>query len=81
MLNLNKKDFDSMCFDLNEILSKEKLFLRVYELKDKFRFLFHDNNQKEEVIKKVSACIKIKFNGFNSFVKPKKTTKRRLTTY
>ena len=65
MLNLNKKDFDSMCFDLNEILIKEKLFLRVYELKDKFRFLFHNNNQKKEVIRKVSACIKIKVNGLN----------------
>ena len=37
------RNFDDMCFDINEILVKEKLFLRVYELKDKFRYLFHEN--------------------------------------
>ena len=36
ILNLNRKDFDEMCFDINEILIKHKLFLRVYECKDKF---------------------------------------------
>ena len=47
ILNLNKKDFDDMCFDLNETLIKENLFLRVYELKEKFRYLFHDSNKKK----------------------------------
>ena len=46
ILNLNKKDFDDMCFDLNETLIKENLFLRIYELKEKFRYLFHDSNKK-----------------------------------
>ena len=64
VLNLNKNDFDDMCFEINEILIKEKLFLRVYELKDKFPHIFHDNNKKKEVIRKVSACVKEKFNGF-----------------
>ena len=64
-LNLNKKDFDYMCFDINEILIKENMFLRVYELKDKFRYLFNDNNKKKNVIRRVSACIKEKFNGFH----------------
>ena len=34
ILDLNKRNFDDMCFDLNEILVGQKLFLRVYELKD-----------------------------------------------
>ena len=41
-----------------------KFFLRVYELKDKFRYLFHENYEKKEVIRRVSSCIKEKFNGF-----------------
>ena len=38
--------------------------MRVYELKDKFRYLFHENYEKKEVIRRVSSCIKDKFNGF-----------------
>ena len=36
------------CFDLNEILVGHKFFLRVYELKDKFRYLFHENYEKKK---------------------------------
>ena len=39
--------------------------MRVYELKDKFRYLFHQNQEGRKVKKSVSACIKEKFNGFN----------------
>ena len=65
ILNLIKRDFDYMCFDVNEILIEDKMFLRVYELKDKFRYLFHENKEKKEVIRKVSSYIKEKFNGFH----------------
>ena len=65
VLNLSRKDFDEMCYDINEILIKNDLFLRVYELKDKFRYLFHQNEEGKKIIKSVSACIKEKFNGFN----------------
>ena len=40
---------------------EEKMFLRVYELKDKFRYLFHENKENKNVIRKVSSCIKEKF--------------------
>ena len=64
VLDLIKRNFDTMCFDLNEILVGHNFFLRVYELKDKFRYLFHENYEKKEIIRKVSSCIKEKFNGF-----------------
>ena len=64
VLNLSKRDFDQMCFELNEVLNKSNMFLRFYELKDKSRYLFHEQKQKKEVIRKISACIKNKFNGF-----------------
>ena len=41
------------------------MFLRVYELKGKFKYLFHENTQNKSVIRKVSSCIKEKFNGFH----------------
>ena len=65
ILNLIRRDFDEMCFDINEILIQNNMFLRVYENKDKFRYLFHQTNKEKRVIRKVYACIKEKFNGFN----------------
>ena len=53
-----------MCFDLNEILVGHKFFLRVYELKDKFIYLFHKDLKKKRVLRSLSSCIKEKFNGF-----------------
>ena len=47
VLDLIKRNFDTMCFDLNEILVGHKFFLRVYELKAKFRYLFHENYKKK----------------------------------
>ena len=65
ILNLIKRDFDYMCFDLNEILIEDNMFLRVYELKGKFRYLFHEDIKSKNVIRRVSSCIKEKFNGFH----------------
>ena len=47
ILDQIKRNFDDICFDLNEILVEKKLFLRVYELKDKFRYLFHEDYKKK----------------------------------
>ena len=47
VLNLDRADFDNMCFDINEILVEHNLFLRVYERKDKFRYLFRRTNEKK----------------------------------
>ena len=64
ILDLNKAHFDEMCYKINEILIKEKFFLRVYEIKDKFRYLFHEDHNKKNVLRSLSSCIKEKFNGF-----------------
>ena len=40
------------------------MFLRVFELKDKFRYLFKQNSEKKNVISEVSACVTERFNGF-----------------
>ena len=64
ILDLNKRHSDEMCFDINEILLEKKTFLRVYELKDKFRYLFHEDHTTKNVFRSLSSCIKEKFNGF-----------------
>ena len=63
ILDLNKAHFDEMCYEINKILIDEKLFLRVYEIKDKFRYLFHEDRNKKNFLT-LSSCIKEKFNGF-----------------
>ena len=58
ILDLNKTHFDDMCYEINEILIEKKLFLRVYEIKDKFRYLFHEDHSKKNVLRSLSSCIK-----------------------
>ena len=65
ILDLDRSNFENMCFDLNEILLEFNLFLRVYERKDKFRYLFHQTEEKNNAIKTLSCCLHVKFNGFN----------------
>ena len=65
ILDLDRINFDNMCFDLNEILLESCLFLRVYEKKDKFRYLFHQTEEKNDTVKTLSSSLHIKFNGFN----------------
>ena len=65
VMDLDRANFDDMCFDINEILVEHDFFLRVYERKDKFRYLFHRTEEKTDTIKSLSTSLMIKFNGFN----------------
>ena len=64
ILDLNKTHFDEMCDEINKIVLEEKFFLRVYEIKDQFRYLFHEDHIKKKGLRSLSSCIKEKFNGF-----------------
>ena len=64
-LNLDILSFQNQCQTINPILSENKLFLRVYEMKDKFRYITENSAEKKNVIRELSACIHEKFNGFN----------------
>ena len=61
---MNKAHFDEMCYEINEILIGEKFFLRVNEIKDKFRYLFQEDHNKKNILRSLSSCVKEKFNGF-----------------
>ena len=64
ILDLNFDNFEEMCYKLNDMLLKENMFLRVYEIKNKFRYLFHENKDSKNCLRSLSSCIKEKFNGF-----------------
>ena len=63
-LDLDVLNFENQCFKINTILSRHGMFLRVFELKDKFRYVFKQNSEQKKIISEVSACIIERFNGF-----------------
>ena len=64
-LDLDVLNFENQCFKINTILTKYNMFLRVFELKDKFRYLFKQNSEQKKIVNEVSACVIQRFNGFN----------------
>ena len=61
-LDLNK--FENTCYQINSVLSEEKFFLRVYEIKNSYREIRLKKPEKTKVEKELFSCLKIKFNGF-----------------
>ena len=59
--NLN---FENQCFKINNILSRHDMFLRVFELKDKFHYIIKQNSEQKKYFSEVSACVIERFNGF-----------------
>ena len=59
--NLN---FENQCFQINTILSRHEMFLRVFELKDKFRYIIKQNSEEKKFFNELSACVVERFNGF-----------------
>ena len=41
-------NFQNQCFEVNSILSEHNLFLRVFELKDRFRYLIKQNSEQKK---------------------------------
>ena len=50
-------NFESQCFQVNSILSRHNMFLRVFELKDKFRYLIKQNSEQKKLFRELSACV------------------------
>ena len=59
--NLN---FENQCFQINTILSRHDMFLRVFELKDKFRYIIKQNSEEKKFFNELYACVVERFNGF-----------------
>ena len=63
-LDLKVSTFEDQCYTVNHILNKHNLFLRVYEEKEKFRYITNTEKDKRKIIREISSCVKEKFNGF-----------------
>ena len=61
-LDLDIQNFENQCFSVNDLLNKYGLFLRIYEQKDKFRYLIKQDSEKKTVLGELSSCIVEKFN-------------------
>ena len=51
LLRLDGEDvlnFENQCFQTNTILSRHNMFLRVFELKDKFRYIIKQNSEQKK---------------------------------
>ena len=64
-LDLDIVTFENQCPTINQILTENNLFLRVFELKDKFRYISQNTAEKKNIIRELSTCITERFNGFN----------------
>ena len=66
-LEFNNHKFNLQCMEINEILVSSSYFLRVYELKKKFRHLSLKNPKKQTIVQQLSICVFEKVNRFNIF--------------
>ena len=64
-LDLDIINFENQCHQIDHILNKNNLFLRVFELKDKFRAIIKQDPDKKNVIRELLSCITEKYNGFH----------------
>ena len=56
--------FLNMCYEINAILSKFGYFLRLFELKNKFRHLTMKDKTKQKIVRQLSSCLIEKYSGF-----------------
>ena len=61
---IDKQYFFNMCYQITMILAKSGFFLRVYELKKKYRHLFMKKPDRQKIVKQLSSCLIEKYNGF-----------------
>ena len=63
---LDLQKFHNNCYEINSILSKYNYFLRIFELKNKFRQLSMKEPKKQNLVRQISSFIIEKYNGFQA---------------
>ena len=64
---------------MNELnIIKIRLFLRVFELKNKFRHLAVKDRRQQKIVRQLSSCLMEKYNGFTIKKKKKKKKKKNI---
>ena len=64
-LVLDYQKFNANCHEINSLLAKNGYFLRIFELRKKFRYLSLKNPKKQTIVRQLSSCINEKYNGFH----------------
>ena len=62
IIDLHK--FNNTCYEINLILPKHNHFLRIFELKDKYRQLSKKKPKNQNIVKQLSSCLIEKYDGF-----------------
>ena len=62
---LDYQKFNNQCHEVNMLLTKHRYFLRVFELKNKFRHLALKIKKKKNIVRQLSSCINEKHNDFH----------------
>ena len=76
---LDLQKFNNICYEINLILSKHNYFLRIFELKNKYRQLLTKEPKKQNIVRQLSSCLIEKYNGFQviSIEFDRKKTKKK----
>ena len=71
--SLDLQEFNRVRYQINEVLTEHKFFLRVFEQKNKYRNILIKQPEKQNQVKQLASCLSQKYNGFqvikNSFSK------------
>ena len=62
---LDLQKFNNICYEINLILLKYNYFLRIFEVKDKYRQLSMKEPKKRNIVRQISSCLIEKYNGFH----------------
>ena len=63
---LDLQKFKNNCYEIHCFLSKYNYFLRVFELKNKFRYLTMKDSKKQNNVRQISSSLTKKCNGFQA---------------
>ena len=65
---LDLQKINNNCYEINCFLSNHNLFLRIFELRSKFRYFTLKESKKQSIVRQISSCITEKYSGFQTIV-------------
>ena len=65
-MEIDLQKFNNDCYEINCLLSNFNYFLRVFELKNKFRQMVIKELEKTNFVRQLSSCINEKYNGYQT---------------
>ena len=65
--SLDLQEFNRVCYEINEVLTKHKFFLRVFEQRNKYRNILLKQPEKQSQVKQLASCLSQKYNRFQVF--------------